>query len=178
VARTQRRDVPLLYWTAAAYGLAISSSRNDPELIAQIPVVEALIDRVIELDEAWGEGSVHEFLMSIEGARPAGPPAEAQARLRRHFARALDLSKGARASVFVGYAEASSVRFQRRDEFESLLKKALAINPDARPDTRLLNLVAQRRARWLLGRADELFLASGAPASDPSPLDQPVASDR
>jgi len=153
-----RRDVPLLYWTAAAYGLAISTSRNDPEMIAEIPVAEALISRALELEEAWGEGAVHEFLISFEGARPAGPPAEAEARLRRHFERALELSKGARASVFVAYAEASSVRFQRREEFQSLLKKALAVNPEARPDNRLANLVAQRRARRLLGRTDDLFL--------------------
>jgi len=34
--------------------------------------------------------------------------------------------------------------------FESVLNRALATRPDARPDTRLLNLVMQRRARWLL----------------------------
>jgi predicted anti-sigma-YlaC factor YlaD len=43
-------------------------------------------------------------------------------------------------------------------EFESLLNRALAIDPDANPDTRLLNLVMQRRARWLLSRKAELFL--------------------
>jgi predicted anti-sigma-YlaC factor YlaD len=42
--------------------------------------------------------------------------------------------------------------------FEPLLNRALAINPDANPDTRLLNLVIQRRARWLLSRKADLFL--------------------
>ncbi len=158
LARTRRRDIPLLYWTAAAEGLAISNSKNDAEMIARLPEAEALIDRVVELDEAWGEGSVHEFLISMDGARAAAPAAEVQARLRRHFDRAVELSRGARGSVFVTYAEASSVRFQRRAEFQSLLKRALAINADARPDIRLMNLVAQRRARWLLGRTDALFL--------------------
>jgi hypothetical protein len=39
-----------------------------------------------------------------------------------------------------------------------LLKKALAVDPDARPEWRLMNLVMQRRARWLLSREDELFV--------------------
>jgi predicted anti-sigma-YlaC factor YlaD len=43
-------------------------------------------------------------------------------------------------------------------EFESLLNRALAIHPDAYPDTRLQNMVMQRRARWLLSRKAELFL--------------------
>ena len=43
-----------------------------------------------------------------------------------------------------------------------LLEKALAIDPDARPDERLANLIAQRRARWLLSHTDELFVDTPA----------------
>ena len=34
LARVRKRDVPLLYWTAAAHGLMISASKDDPEMIA------------------------------------------------------------------------------------------------------------------------------------------------
>jgi predicted anti-sigma-YlaC factor YlaD len=51
-----------------------------------------------------------------------------------------------------------SVSTQNHEEFEALLNKALAVNPDARPEWRLTNLVMQRRARWLLSREDELFV--------------------
>ena len=54
------------------------------------------------------------------------------------------------------------MRYQRRAEFQSLLQKALAVDPDVRPEMRLVNLVAQRRARWLLSRTDELFLEGAA----------------
>ena len=54
-------------------------------------------------------------------------------------------------------AESVSVRNQDRAEFESLLKRALAVDPDAKMEWRLANLVMQRRAKWLLGRADLLF---------------------
>ncbi|HJS75459.1 MAG TPA: TRAP transporter TatT component family protein, partial [Vicinamibacteria bacterium] len=36
--------------------------------------------------------------------------------------------------------------------------RSLAFDVDAHPENRLLNLLAQRRARWLMGNADELFL--------------------
>jgi hypothetical protein len=39
-----------------------------------------------------------------------------------------------------------------------LLKQALAIDPNAKPEWRLANLVMQRRAKWLLSRIDQLFL--------------------
>ena len=53
--RTTKRDVPLLYWTAASRGLAISLSKNSPEMIAELPLVEAIVNRVALLDEGFGE---------------------------------------------------------------------------------------------------------------------------
>jgi predicted anti-sigma-YlaC factor YlaD len=50
-----------------------------------------------------------------------------------------------------------AVSQQDRAEFESLLNRALTIDPDARPEWRLANLIMQRRARWLLSRVDQLF---------------------
>src|SRR5690242_18421666 len=45
-----KAEVPLLYWTAAAWASAISLSKDNPELVAQIPAVGALISRALELD--------------------------------------------------------------------------------------------------------------------------------
>lgn len=150
-------DVPLLYWTASAWAAAISLSKDNPELIAQIPAMEALIDRALELDESYGRGAIHTFLVTYEMSRQ-GAPGDAAARARRHFERALALSEGKDAAPLVALAEAVAVKEQDVEEFESLLKRALAINPDASPETRLSNLVMQRRARWLLSQKAELFL--------------------
>jgi predicted anti-sigma-YlaC factor YlaD len=58
----------------------------------------------------------------------------------------------------VTFAEAVSVQKQDLKQFESLLKQALAIDPNAKPEWRLANLIMQRRAKWLLSRTDQLFL--------------------
>jgi predicted anti-sigma-YlaC factor YlaD len=157
VRTVSKADVPLLYWTAAAWGSAITLSKDNPELVAQIPAMEALIDRALELDESFGDGSIHTFLISYEMSRAggAGDPAE---RSREHFARAMALAQGTDASPLVALAEAVSIRKQDVKEFESLLNQALAVNPDANPEKRLLNTVMQRRAQWLLSRKSELFL--------------------
>jgi hypothetical protein len=133
-------------------------------MIAQLPLVETMIRRVLELDANWGEGAVEEFLISIEAARAGVPLAEQQRRMRGYFEEALRLSGGAHASLFVSFAENSCVPAQNRAEFQSLIERALAIDPDRQPEHRLANLVAQRRARWLLGRVDELFLEPASPA--------------
>ncbi len=149
-------EVPFLYWTAAAWGSLISLSKDDPDLLADLPLVEALTRRALDLEEGYDYGALHEFMITFEGSRSDTMGGSA-ARARKHFERAVELSGGFRASPYLALAETVSVRSQDRAEFVSLLEKALAIDPDARPEWRLANLVMQRRARWLLGRADLLF---------------------
>lgn len=159
VRMTTKKDVPLLYWTASSWALAISNSKDDPELIADQRTVEALIDRAYELDPDYDHGAIHSFLISYEGARQ-GAKGDAAERSRQHFERAVALSDGQMAGPYVSLAEAVSIGKQNREEFESLLNRALKVDPEARPEWRLANLVMQRRARWLLSREDELFLGT------------------
>jgi predicted anti-sigma-YlaC factor YlaD len=156
--RVTKRDVPLLYWTAAARGLTISLSKTSPELIAELPLVETIVRRVAELDENFDAGAVPEFLITLEAAHSGVNPEEQQKLMRQHFDRALKLSQGKRAGTYVSFAENACVPAQNAVEFRWLLEKALEVDPDADLDNRLANLVAQRRARWLLKHIDELFL--------------------
>lgn len=153
-------EVPALYWTAAAWGAAIGISKDDPGLVSDQLIVEALIDRALELDENFDSGAIHAFLVGYEMARQ-GAPGDPAARSRKHFDRAMELSRGKLASPLVALAEAVCVQQQAKAEFLALLDRALAIQPDAAPQWRLQNLLAQRRARWLRGRVDELFLGGG-----------------
>jgi len=164
LARVRKRDVPLLYWTAAAQGLAIDASKDDPEMIAQLPWVEAFIGRAMQLNETWSEGALPEFMMHLEAARNNAKAEEIRVRIDRYYQRALRLSGGRRASLFVSFAESSSVPAQNRARFQEMLERALSIDPDQHVETRLANILAQRRARWLLGRIDELFLDAGVEA--------------
>ena len=38
-----------------------------------------------------------------------------------------------------------------------MLNKALAVDPDKNPSDRLVNLITQKRARWLLANLDQIF---------------------
>ena len=159
----RKGDVALLYWTASAWAAAISISK-DQELLGDLPAVEALIDRGLTLDESFGNGSIHSFLISYEMVRQ-GATGEPWQRARKHFDRAVELSQGGQAGPYVAYAESVSIPREDRAEFEKLLGQALAIDPDKRPEWRLANLIYQRRARWLLDRVDKLILGS---TNDPS----------
>jgi predicted anti-sigma-YlaC factor YlaD len=156
--RVRKADVPLLYWCAASLGLAISTSKGSPEMIGQLPLVEMIVNRIVELDETFDNGAVPEFLITLEAARSGVKLEDMEAAMREHYERAIEISHGKRAGTYVSFAENADEPAQNATEFKSMLDKALAIDVNADPTTRLANVIAQRRARWLLAHQSELFL--------------------
>jgi|SRR5438093_1929108 len=156
-ARIRAKDLPLLYWTAAAWGSAINLGKDRPDLVADVDVVRALMNRGLALNEAYDGGALHEALIVLESL-PAMMGGSFD-RARAHFQRAIELSHGAAAGPYVTMASSVSVATQDRREFETLLRNALAIDPDRDLSKRLATLILQRRARDLLRREDELFFA-------------------
>jgi len=158
-----KKDVPLIYWTAASWGSLISLSKDQPDIISQQPVIEALLDRAVALDENFESGALRSALISYEMSRQGGEGKPSE-RARKQFARAVELSGGMQAGPYLSLAEGVCLQEQNAKEFKELLEKALAINVDTKPEWRLANLVMQRRARWLLSRVDDLFVPELPPA--------------
>jgi predicted anti-sigma-YlaC factor YlaD len=151
----RKSDVPLLYWTAASWGSAIALGIDKPDLVIDLPVVRALADRAIALDETWSHGALHEMFISLDSQPEAlGGSVE---HARAHFKRAVELQHGSSPGPYVSLAIGVAEPGQDRAEFESLLKEALAIDPEKDPSMRLVTLVQQRRARALLDHIDTLF---------------------
>ena len=148
--------MPLLYWTAAAWAAALSLKVNDPEVSADQSIVDALARRALVLDPSWELGSIHEFFISWESGRSFIGGSKQKA--LGHYQSAVELSKGLKASPYVTYAESITVPEQDRAAFEAALQKALAIDAARPNDQRLVNILMQKRARWLLPRVDEYFI--------------------
>jgi predicted anti-sigma-YlaC factor YlaD len=156
LAPMRKKDAPLLYWTAASWAAAMALRINDSDLTADQSVTAAMARRALELDEEYEAGSIHDFFIAYESARATVGGSRAEA--RRHLERALALASGRRAWPYVGFAESVSVGEQNRKEFQELLQKALEVDVSRPVPWRTANILAQKRARWLLGRADELFI--------------------
>jgi hypothetical protein len=154
VARCGTDEVPLLYWTAAAWGAQIAISKNDARLLGDQPEVEALMTRALALDEAWGAGSIHEFFVSWEAAKS---DRDHVARAKRHFDRAIAIARGRKLAPYVAWAEGIDVQQQNKKEFIAMLDKAIAFDCDEAPEFRLANLITQDRARRLRARVEDLF---------------------
>jgi hypothetical protein len=157
LATVHRADVAFLYWAGIAWAGAISTAKDSPELIAELPLAVALMTRALELDERFDAGAIHEFFVIYEGSRPGGDLDAA----RVHYERACELDGGKRASAHLALAESVAVRQQDLDEFRVLVQRALAVDPNSVTEWRVANTLALRRAVWLAAHESDLFIDVG-----------------
>jgi hypothetical protein len=155
VAKAEKKDVPMLYWTAASWGAAISLGVDKPELVIDLPTVRALAERALALDETWNNGAIHEMMITLDSLPEAlGGSAD---HARTHFQRAVEIQHGKSPGPYVALAKGVAVPAQDRAEFTKLLNQAIAIDPEQDPSNRLVTLITQRRARALLDHVDSLI---------------------
>ena len=151
-----RDDVEVIFWSGAAWGGAIAIGQDRPDLVADLPAVQSLMERALELDETFDGGAIHGVMIALYALPEAmgGSPTQA----REHFERAVEISGGTSAGPYVSLATTVVVAEQDWQEYRDLLQTALAIDPSRAPEIRLVNTIEQRRARWLLDRIDHYFL--------------------
>jgi len=123
-ARPRNQMCPLLYWTAAAWASAISLSKDNPELVGQIPAMEPLMDRALELDESFGNGAIHTFMISYEMTGRARVAIRRRARAK-HFERPWRCPRKPTPRRWSPWRRRWTVQKQDVKEFESLLNQAL-----------------------------------------------------
>jgi predicted anti-sigma-YlaC factor YlaD len=157
LARMKDDDVPLLYWTASAWALAIAAGKGDMALVAGLHSPVAMMTRALELEEGWSEGALHEFFVVYDATRTAAEGGGPE-RARAHLDRALALSMNKKLGPRVSWAEGVLVQRQDRAEFTRVLEEVVRADPGEVPRYRLANIIAQRRAKALLAHADDLFL--------------------
>jgi len=150
-----RRHVAALYALGTSWTSWISLRTTDWNAVAELPKVEAIMTRVIALDDAHDGGGAHAYLGALLSQRPqsmGGKPDVARA----HFERALELSQQRNLSFKVLYAQHYARLVFDRELHDRLLQEVVAADPRA-PDLTLANRLAQDQARALLASADSYF---------------------
>ncbi|MBD3314480.1 MAG: hypothetical protein GF344_01725 [Chitinivibrionales bacterium] len=157
LAMTEERDTTMLYWTAASWMGAFTTDKFDMKLAVDMGKPVAMMERVLELNESYGQGSAHEFFISYYGSLPPSMGGSDD-KAREHFERAVELSEGHKVGPYLSLATSVAVSNQNVTEYRSLLKKALAVDVDKHPSNRLANIIGQRKAKWLLKNIEDFFL--------------------
>ena len=152
----KRSEIPYLFWSAACWGTWIRLNLNSMEAQAQLPRVEMMMKRALELDESFYYGGPHLFMGIWYASRPkiAGGNLETA---QYHFQKAMEIGQNKFLMTKVYYAQLYARKKFDRDLFVATLNEVLQSPADIEPDLTLTNTVAQRKAEELLRTADDYF---------------------
>ncbi len=156
IAQINIEHIEALYTGAISWALWIQQRSGDWNAIAEIPKVEAMLQRVVTLNERYRDGEAHLYLGILKSLLPpslGGRPAEGE----RHFKKALKLSKGKNLNGHVEYAQRYARTVFDRKLHDQLLTTAISSDPHVKGLT-LSNVLAQRTAKSLLADSDDYFL--------------------
>ncbi len=149
------KDLPALYSYALSWALWIQNHSDDWAAVADLPKIEAILNRVVELEDDFEHGQAHLYLGVLHSQRPpalGGKPEQA----RHHFEKALIFSQGHNLMVQVEYAKRYGRMMFDQELHDRLLNDVL--NADAeKPGYTLSNVLAQRQARELLQSSADYF---------------------
>ena len=154
--QTEKKHVPTLFWVGNIWGGWIAAGSEGPAAMADLPWVEALMDRALQLDPGFYYGGSHLFKAILLSARPEQFGGNLK-KAEEHFKKARDYGRGKFLLTDVYYAEYYARQTLNRDLFVSTLKKVLETSPAIEPDLTLSNTLAQRKAKKLLAKVDEFF---------------------
>ena len=152
----RKDDVPYMFWTAASWGSWIRLNMSSMAALAELPRVEALMKRVLVLDEQFYYGGPHLFMGIWFASRPkiaGGDLSKAQ----HHFSKALALSQDKFLMTQIYYADQYAKKTFDKELFVSTLNNVLNTPADQIPELTLLNTVAHKKAKKLLAEAEEYF---------------------
>ncbi len=184
---TDKEDVSLFYWKAAAILGEFSIDTFNPELMLHVPEGVAFAAAAFRADPDYNRGALHELFLSIFASMPDSliyrlndgedgfsvhgilgsyysensldfDSMDNRDKAEFHFRKAVELSSGEKASPYVSFATSVCVKEQNYELFKELLAKALDIDPDLYVQDRLVNIIGQRKARWYLDHSDDYFI--------------------
>ncbi|WP_408594197.1 TRAP transporter TatT component family protein [Limnohabitans sp.] len=148
--RLTTAQVPVAYWAAASWGGWISLSKDNPDIVADLPTAIQLAKLAWLKQPDFSQGALSSLMGTFEAARPGGSAAQAAV----YFEQAVVAGAGQSAGVYVAQAESLALPKGDRASFEALLHKAVQV---ATLHRNLPNDIMRERATWLLGMADDLF---------------------
>jgi len=154
--RLGKKEVPYLFWAATCWANWIRLNLDSVEAISELPRVEWMMERALELDEGFYYGGPHLFMGIWYATRPKIAGGDLN-KAQEHFLKALDLGQGKFLMAHVYYANYYARNMTNKDLFTSTLQKVLETPAETSPDLVLVNTVAKKQAKELLSHVEEYF---------------------
>jgi tetratricopeptide (TPR) repeat protein len=144
----EKRDAMNLLWVGQAWLARANMAKDDPAIVAELHVGEAMIERSVALDETAAYANGHAALGSYHARTAMAELDTAQ----KHFARAIQLTQGKALLPKFHFARSYYCMKGDKANYEATLREVVDA-PDALPEQRLQNTIAKRRARRYLGKS-------------------------
>ena len=149
-------DVPYMFWAGTCWGSWIRLNLSSIAAVAELPRVEALIKRVLKLDEQFYYGGPHLFMGILLASRPQIAGGDLNKALY-HFKKALTFSQDVFLMTRVYFASHYARKTFDKELFTASLQRVLGTPVDKVAQLTLLNTVAHHKAQELLAQADDFF---------------------
>ena len=129
---------------------------DNPAALAELNLIEACLERVVEINPGYFYGAPCILLGSMLAAKPGmmgGDPARA----KEFFDRAMEANQGKFYLTHYHYARYYSVRVQDRELFQRLGREVALGRPDELKAVCLINAVMQQKMKHLMETSEEHF---------------------
>ena len=149
------QDPEPMYSLATAWAGYLQTHSEDMVAIADLPRIEALLERVVALDPGHDHGQAYVYLGVINSLRPEAVGGKPELG-RKYFEKAIEISGGKNL-----YAKTLMAQYYARLVYDQalhdrLLEEVLAADPKA-PGFTLTNTLAQQLARKLQESGKDYF---------------------
>ena len=150
-----KEDVPVLFALGSAWAGWLQANSADWNAVAELPRIDAIIQRVLELDPAINNGDAYLYMAVMQSFLPpamGGKPELA----KTNFEQAIKVSNGSNLMAKLLYAEKYARLVFDKELHDKLLKEVI----DSRienDEMTLINSIAQHKAKRLLAQSDEYF---------------------
>jgi tetratricopeptide (TPR) repeat protein len=153
----EKEDVRALFFAANGWLSYIGLTHSkDATVLADLPKVEALMDKVVQLDDTFNYGGIHLMLGSYNASKPVmfgGNPEEA----KYHFEQAMEINDSKYLPCHYLYAKYYAVQIQDKELFVKLLNEVINAPEDLLPEKNFANEATRMKAKALLEEADDFF---------------------
>jgi predicted anti-sigma-YlaC factor YlaD len=157
VTRLIEKDVPVVYWGGSGWLGAFSLNPLDDAHLSGIIGAPALLEAGIALDPDYSNGAIYDVLLAWYASAPS-ELGGSEERAQQCFDEEIRLTKGLSPIPYVTWANSWCISRQDLDGFMEALGHAVSLKPGTVKGSKIMDKLAQKKARWLLEHKGDYFL--------------------
>ncbi len=151
-----RHEIEPVFWTAFSWGSLINLSKDDITAVADLALVEAMMERIVQVNPNFYYGGPHLFYAVYYASRPGmlgGNPTKS----KEHFNEAIRITGGRFLMAYALEAQFLAPQTLDRALFTEMIDKVNQGSIEALPEQRLANALAKQRVGYLKENEQSYF---------------------